>query len=177
MSTEIADCYLDEMRHRFAAQKQLADRALTQVDDRALSAALSNDGNSIGILMKHVGGNLHARWKDVFASDGEEGRDRDAEFEHEPDDSPEKCRRIWERGWTTATEALDRIGPADLTRTVMIRGESMLLIEALGRSLTHTAQHVGQVVLLARHFAGPGWKTLSIPRGGSRTFRRVPPGG
>jgi hypothetical protein len=30
--------------------------------------------------------------------------------------------------------------------------------------------HIGQIILLARAFAGDGWKTLSIPRGQSRQF-------
>jgi hypothetical protein len=29
---------------------------------------------------------------------------------------------------------------------------------------------VGQLVFLAKHFAGPEWKTLSIPRGKSEEF-------
>jgi hypothetical protein len=29
---------------------------------------------------------------------------------------------------------------------------------------------VGQIVYLAKHLAGPAWKTLSIPRGRSRDF-------
>jgi hypothetical protein len=29
---------------------------------------------------------------------------------------------------------------------------------------------VGQIVFLAKHFAGPEWKTLSIPRGRSAAF-------
>ena len=43
-------------------------------------------------------------------------------------------------------------------------------MEALNRSITHTAYHVGQIVLLAKHYAGPRWQTLSIPRGKSREF-------
>jgi hypothetical protein len=29
---------------------------------------------------------------------------------------------------------------------------------------------VGQIVLLAKHYAGADWKTLSIPRGKSKEF-------
>jgi hypothetical protein len=43
----------------------------------------------------------------------------------------------------------------------------MLVVEALNRSVTHAAYHVGQIVYLARHFAGTNWKTLSIPKRGS----------
>ena len=38
------------------------------------------------------------------------------------------------------------------------------------RQLTHYAYHVGQIVFLARHFAGSRWKSLSIPKGRSKEF-------
>ena len=41
------------------------------------------------------------------------------------------------------------------------------MLEALNRSVTHTAYHVGQIVLLAKHFGGADWKSLSIPKGQS----------
>jgi hypothetical protein len=41
------------------------------------------------------------------------------------------------------------------------------------RSLAHTASHVGQIVFLSKHFCGPNWKTLSIPRGKSEEFTRT----
>ena len=43
-----------------------------------------------------------------------------------------------------------------------------MVLEALDRLAAHTAYHVGQMVLLAKHFAGPAWKTLSIPKGQSK---------
>ena len=42
------------------------------------------------------------------------------------------------------------------------------MVEALNRLAAHTAYHVGQIVLLAKHFAGPRWTSLSIPKGRSR---------
>ena len=44
------------------------------------------------------------------------------------------------------------------------------MIEALNRSVTHTAYHVGQIVYLARHLASSDWTSLSIPKGQSAEF-------
>ena len=41
---------------------------------------------------------------------------------------------------------------------------------ALQRSLAHTSQHVGQIILLAKAARGADWQTLSIPRGQSQAF-------
>jgi hypothetical protein len=66
--------------------------------------------------------------------------------------------------------ALEALTPADVTRTVTIRGEAFAVIEALNRSAAHAAYHVGQMVLLARHFAGARWTSLSIPKGQSKAY-------
>ena len=58
----------------------------------------------------------------------------------------------------------------DLEKTVYIRKEPHLVLEAVNRQLTHYAYHVGQIVFLARHFAGNNWKSLSIPKGMSKEF-------
>jgi hypothetical protein len=60
--------------------------------------------------------------------------------------------------------------PDDLGRKVKIRGEEHTVVEAINRQVAHYAAHVGQIVLLAKHYAGPRWQTLSIPRGKSREF-------
>jgi len=50
---------------------------------------------------------------------------------------------------------------------VTIRSEPYTAIGAAQRSFGHYSDHIGQLILLAKHFAGPNWKTLSIPRGKS----------
>jgi hypothetical protein len=38
--------------------------------------------------------------------------------------------------------------------------------------VAHYAGHTYQILLLAKHFKGSDWKTLSIPRGQSEEFNR-----
>jgi hypothetical protein len=157
--------YLDDIRATFAAQRTLAERAMAQLDDAQLFRTLDDDGNSVAILLKHVGGNLRSRWRDIYETDGEKpDRDRDAEFETSPADDVAAVRRQWDDGWSVLEHTLAGLRPEDLQRTVTIRGETVSVVQALQRSLAHTAQHVGQIVLLARHFAGASWRSLSVPR-------------
>ncbi|MBV8816967.1 MAG: DUF1572 family protein, partial [Acidobacteriaceae bacterium] len=37
----------------------------------------------------------------------------------------------------------------------------------------HYSMHVGQIVLLAKHFAHDRWETLSVPRNRSAEFNRM----
>ena len=73
----------------------------------------------------------------------------------------------WENGWTYLLDAVTALTPADLQANVTIRGEAMPAITALLRQVDHYGQHVGQIVLLAKHLKGDKWQTLSIPRGKS----------
>ena len=79
----------------------------------------------------------------------------------------------WAEGWNTLLDALDALTPGDLGRIVTIRREPHTVMQALSRQLAHHAQHVGQIVLLAKHAAGPRWRTLSVPRGESEAYTRA----
>ena len=173
MPHDIGAALRNELRARFHDQKELAERALAQTPPDAFFSTLDGETNSIGLVVKHVGGNLRSRWRDVLASDGEKAdRRRDGEFEREAGDSVESVLACWNDGWAHLFNALDGLTNDDLLRVVHIRGEAHTVVQAALRGLAHTAQHVGQIVLLARHAAGPGWKTLSIPRGSSDAVLR-----
>ena len=69
---------------------------------------------------------------------------------------------------------VEAAGPDAVARTVTIRQQPLTVLDALLRSVAHVAYHTGQIVLLAREFTGAGWRTLSIPRGGSATYAANP---
>lgn len=156
--------YIGDIREAFALQRKLAERAVAQLEESQLFRTAGQDDNSIAVLLKHVGGNLRSRWTEPFTTDGEKpDRNRDSEFVVDTDDGA-AVRAVWDRGWAALDTTLADLGPDDLQRTVLIRGESSSMFEALIRSLAHTSQHVGQVILLAKQWRGADWQTLSIPR-------------
>jgi hypothetical protein len=57
-------------------------------------------------------------------------------------------------------------------RTVPIRGEPHTVLQAINRQIAHYAQHIGQIVFLAKHLRSSEWKTLSIPKGKSEEFNQ-----
>ena len=170
---KLAVDYLANASREFRKTKQLADRAIAQVSEQALFEMISSESNSIAIIMKHLAGNMRSRWTDFLTSDGEKpDRHRDAEFIIEAKDTKECILGYWEAGWQCLFSALDSLKPEDVSKTVFIRQEPHLVTEAINRQLTHYAYHVGQIVFLARYFAGEKWQTLSIPRGKSREFNQ-----
>lgn len=167
----LARHYLEDVTLVFAKQRQAAEAALAQVDDEAFFRLLDPEANSLALLVKHVAGNQRSRWTDFLTSDGEKpDRHRDSEFEKAGDDSRAALMERWVSGWELLFATLASLSPEDLLREVTIRGERHTVVQAIGRQLAHYAQHVGQIVLLAKHFAGARWETLSIPRGKSREF-------
>lgn len=165
--------YLENAAVELRKLKTLADRAIAQVPDEELSTALDPESNSLAVLMRHVGGNLRSRFRDFLTTDGEKpDRDRDSEFVAPPGTTREDLLATWETGWTTLLDSVDALLPADLEKTVVIRGEPHSLIQALERALVHLAYHVGQIVFLAKHLRGADWQNLSVPRGASAEFNR-----
>lgn len=151
----------------FRYYKSLADRSIAQTTDEALHRVIDANTNSIAIIVQHLTGNLASRWADFLTSDGEKPtRDRDAEFAAQ-EISRTDLLAGWEAGWGQLFNSLSTLTPEDFGRTVLIRGEAHSIPLAIQRSLSHVAYHVGQIVQLARHWAGSNWTTLTIPRGGS----------
>jgi hypothetical protein len=169
----VGSTYLADLLRMFRSYKALGDAALRATPDQHLHTELDPNSNSIAIVVKHVAGNLKSRYRDLLTTDGEKpDRDRDREFEMPEPVPRDVIQRWWDEGWTTALQSLEALIPADLGKTVTIRGEAFTVVEALNRSVTHAAYHVGQMVYLARHFAGPAWTSLSIPKGESAKFAR-----
>jgi hypothetical protein len=170
---DITEVFIAAILNAFEANKRLADRAVEQVPDHKLHAALDAHTNSIAVIMKHVAGNLLSRWTDFLTTDGEKPwRNRDDEFV-DSFGSRAELLEAWERGWACLLTTLKSLKPADLDKTVQIRGEPHSVPLALERSLGHTCYHIGQIVQVARIHAGEKWNVLTIPRGGSEQFNKA----
>lgn len=164
--------YLVDAVQSFRNYKKLADRAIEQVADDQFFAVIDPESNSIAIIVKHIAGNLHSRWRDFLTTDGEkEDRDRDKEFEMIAD-TRESLLGFWESGWTTLFASIEPLTVVDFSRTITIRGEPHTVVEAINRQLTHYSYHIGQIVFLAKHLKSAGWKTLSVPRNRSAQYNQ-----
>ncbi len=163
--------FLQDAVDQFHQQKKLADAAIVQVCAAELFSQLDQESNSIALVMKHMSGNMRSRWTEFLISDGEKpDRNRDSEFVIEPGDTLESLLARWEAGWRCLFSTLESLGPEDVDKTVLIRTEPHSVMSVITRQLTHYAYHIGQIVFLTKHFAGPKWRSLSIPRGKSQEF-------
>jgi hypothetical protein len=171
---DFRDEYLSDMRAQLAKLRITAERAMEQVGDQAFAEVLDAENNGIAVIVKHVSGNLRSRCTDFLTSDGEKpDRDRDGEFVLHPRDTRAHLLNEWARAWDLLAATVEALTPEDLQRTIYIRAEPHTVGKALNRHLGHLAYHVGQIVLLAKHWVGSEWQTLSIPRGQSKAFTQA----
>jgi uncharacterized protein DUF1572 len=170
MAHEFSTSHLKDSISLFRFYKKLAERSLALVPEEALIAALDPESNSIAQIVKHLAGNMRSRWTDFLTSDGEKpDRDRDSEFETPPRNRAEMMA-MWDAGWKVLFDALEPLTESDETRTVMIRTEPHSVMQAINRQLAHYSYHIGQIIYLAKHFAGKDWRAVTVPRGKSADF-------
>jgi hypothetical protein len=172
MALKFTTSYVEDALAIFRQYKLLGERAMLQVSDDQLFASLDEESNSIAIIVKHITGNMRSRWTDFLTSDGEKpSRNRDSEFV-DPPATREALMREWEDGWACVFRAIEPLTDADLSHTVTIREEAHSVMQAINRQLSHYPMHVGQIILLAKHYAGGQWQTLSVARNKSAEFNR-----
>jgi hypothetical protein len=172
MAHQFSASYVKDSIGVFQYYKKLAERGIAKCPDESLFTILDPQSNSIAIIVKHMAGNMRSRSTDFLTSDGEKpDRNRDTEFE-EPPTTRAELMEMWERGWKLLFGALEPLSDADLTRTITIRTEPHSVMQAINRQVAHYSYHVGQIVFLARHFAGDQWQTLTVPKNKSTEFNR-----
>lgn len=162
--------YLKSIDRQFRYYKKLGEDAMTQMEDQQLFWQPNEETNSVGIIVKHLWGNMLSRWTNFLTEDGEKPwRKRDAEFEASINTREELLNK-WQEGWQCLFDALASIADNDLEQIIYIRNEGHTILEAINRQLAHYCYHVGQIVYMAKLVKQKGWQSLSIPRNQSSQY-------
>ena len=162
--------FLESAVKRFREYKELGDKTFAQLDEQQMQAQPNESCNSIAIIIQHMHGNMVSRWTNFLTEDGEKpNRNRDAEFETQAL-SKKQLLELWEEGWNTVFHTLDSLQSDDLTKTITIRTQPLIVIDAINRQLAHYSGHVGQIIFLGKWLKGEAWVSLSIPKGASKNF-------
>jgi Protein of unknown function (DUF1572) len=170
MTNQIIENYLADAVQSFRNYKKLADKSIKQVSDDEFFRVIDDEANSIAVIVKHIAGNLRSRWSDFLTSDGEKAdRNRDGEFIAE-NDTRESLLEFWEKNWQILFDSIEPLTVEDFAKTITIRGQKHTICEAINRQSMHYACHIGQIVLLAKHFRSENWQTLSVAKNKSGEF-------
>jgi hypothetical protein len=172
MSTSLGTEYLQTAIRRLRYYKGLGEKTFDQLMDADMHFKPNEASNSIAVIIQHVAGNMLSRWTNFLTEDGEKTwRRRDDEFEvHEY--SKQQLLELWEKGWDCFLNALSSLTENDLLKTIYIREEPLLVIDAINRQLAHYPYHVGQILYIAKIIKDTAWQSLSIEKGRSEAYNK-----
>ncbi len=172
METKIEKEFIDVVNKQVLSYKSLAEKAINQIDEKALFIIPNENSNSIAMIMQHIAGNMLSRWTDFRITDGEkEWRNRDLEFEQNYH-TKDELMAFWNKGWACYISALESIQPHEILNTLKIRGEAHTIMAAIHRQLAHYPYHIGQIVYLCKLLKDKEWDTLSIAKNKSQAFNK-----
>ena len=172
MSTTLGQAYLESAIKRFMTYKVLGDMTFSQLEENDFHYKPNDQSNSIAVIINHMSGNMLSRWTNFLTEDGEKpGRNRDEEFS-EPGAGKDQLLTLWEKGWACLLDTLRSLKEEDLLKTITIRHEPLLAVDAINRQLAHYPHHVGQIVYIGKMIRGATWQSLSISKGASEAFNQ-----
>jgi len=164
------DGFLKDVLKRFKIYKDLGDETFVQLEERDFFFCASPESNSIAVIVQHLHGNMLSRFTNFLTEDGEKAwRNRDTEFEPTYT-TKQDVINAWETGWQCVFNAIAPLKPEDLTKTIYIRSQPLLVYDALLRQLAHYPHHVGQILFIGKMIKDANWQSLSIPKGNSTQY-------
>ena len=168
----LGSSFLQSAIKRLSYYKELGDKTFAQLNENDFHFQPNEESNSIAIIIQHMAGNMLSRWTGFLTSDGEKDwRNRDTEFE-EQKLTKQQLTELWQKGWECCLDSLKSLTEDDLLKTIFIRSEGLLAIDAINRQLAHYPYHVGQIIYLAKLIKNEDWQNLSIVKGQSQQFNQ-----
>jgi hypothetical protein len=164
--------FIQDTVKRLRYYKELGDKTFAQLEEKDFFFQPSAESNSIATIVQHLHGNMRSRFTNFLTEDGEKPwRERDAEF---GTNITTKAAVIaqWEEGWQIVFTAIENLQPQELTNTIYIRTEPLLVYDALLRQLAHYPYHIGQILYIGKMIKDAHWQSLSIAKGQSQQFNQ-----
>ena len=167
---DIGHEYLKTAIKRLAYYRELGEKTFEQLDENDFHFQPNEYSNSIAVIIQHMNGNMLSRWTNFLTEDGEKSwRNRDVEFESQRQNKAVLIK-LWNDGWDCVLDAWSNLESGDLQKTIYIRHEPLLIVDAINRQLAHYPHHVGQILYIGKMIKGAEWKSLSIEKGKSDAF-------
>ena len=166
----ISNAFLQSVTKRLTYYKDLGDKTFEQLNEADFHFTPNAESNCVALIIQHMAGNMLSRWTDFLTTDGEKDwRNRDTEFQ-EQNLTKQQLIDLWQKGWNCLLSSLNSLTEEDLLKTIYIRSEGLLVVDAINRQLAHYPYHVGQIIYLAKVIKNEDWQNLSIAKGLSKQF-------
>jgi len=164
----IEEQFLSSAIKRLEDYKTLGEKAIDRLTSEQLNWQPNKSSNNIAIIIKHMHGNMLSCWTNFLTEDGEkEWRKRDEEFESNGI-SKEQILQWWNDGWLVCLNSLHSLSKEDILKTITIRNQPLIVIDAINRQIAHYSYHIGQIIYVAKCIMDTNWTSLSIVKRSSQ---------
>jgi len=155
----IARMFLDDQRARFAESRQRLLWVINQLSDEDLNWRANSECNSITNLVLHICGNLQERYGHNITGEPST-RNRPAELDTAATRSKAELLQMIEPAFALVDEVLGRLPQASLFDITLIRNQQRTLLELIDMTSTHTSEHLGQIIYIAKIRLGPRYQYM-----------------
>ena len=155
----IARLFIDDQRARFSDCRSRITGVINQLSDEDLNWRHNEQSNSITNLILHVCGNLQQRYGHNIGGQPDV-RDRNAEFHTNATRTRSGLLAAMDNAFATVEANLARLPLAMLFNTYNIRGQDRTLLDIIAASTCHTAEHLGQIIYIAKIRLGPKYQYM-----------------
>jgi len=157
--TSIARMFIDDQRARMAHNRGRMTGVINQLSDEDLNWRPNPESNSISNLIVHVCGNLKQRYAHNIVGEPD-ARNRSSEFETSVHRTRDELLASMEEAFGVVDSILERLPLASLFDSTQIRGENRTVLDIIASSSNHTAEHLGQIIYIAKIRLGPRYQYL-----------------
>ncbi|ANS74207.1 hypothetical protein AWM70_06105 [Paenibacillus yonginensis] len=136
--------------------------ALEQLDDKQVNWRPNAASNSIANLIIHISGNIKERIGSGM-NNIPFARDRDAEFEDLTRTQSELVAII-NQAFTEVNDTLNAMDEESFKQTQEVRGQQRSHLETFIQTATHLAEHLGQILYIAKMLKNEDYVSTSTPK-------------
>jgi len=155
----IARMFIDDQRARLAHNRKRITGVINQLSDEDLNWRPNSESNSVTNLVLHICGNLKQRYGHHIAGEAD-ARNRSGEFDGAANHTRAELLAAMEDAFASVDAILQRLPLPTLFDTTDIRGESRSILDIIASSSTHTAEHLGQIIYIAKIRLGPRYQYM-----------------
>jgi uncharacterized damage-inducible protein DinB len=155
----IARMFVDDQRARLADCRQRITGVIEQLSDEDLNWRPNEQSNSIANLILHICGNLTQRYGHNIAGEPDT-RNRNAEFDISAQRTKAQLLELMDDAFHIVNAVLTQMPLPSLFDASEVRGQRRTTLDLIAASSAHTAEHVGQIIYIAKIRLGPRYEYL-----------------
>ena len=129
------------------------ERAVNKMTDEQIWWRANEESNSVGNLLLHLAGNVR-QWIVSGIGGAPDNRFRQGEFDERNQISGAELLANLRNAVEEACAVLDNLNADDLLEKRSIQGRETTVLSAIYHVVEHFAMHAGQIIFIAKMFAG-----------------------